>query len=109
MQKLTCTLEFKDDRPMAREINLLARPNERNYIGFDTNDYFRDLNNFLKAENSRREFEIEIKEPFVKYGKSIYIVNGGNSTTIGMHRFISEGDRFTATIENNIVTKIEIL
>jgi hypothetical protein len=97
MEKIICTLEFKEGRPVAEEHCHDCHYLERVSCNFH-----------LKAENSIRKFEIEIKDPFVKYGKSIYIVKGGNSTTIGMHRFISEGDRFTAIIENNIVTKIEL-
>jgi len=108
MQKITCTLEFKDGRPVAKEVNLLARPNEINYSGFETDDYFRDLNNFLKAENSRREFEIS--EDWCRIYKNGEITIGWIELADGiMHCKATIGMKFTATIQNNIVTKIELI
>ena len=97
MQKLTCTLEFKEGRPVAKEFISVERP----VMEFG-DDYHKDVSKhhskikvYEAILDSRREFEISKKLMLSK-------VTPENLHLHNLHRF-------TATIENNIVTKIELI
>jgi len=106
MEKILCTLEFKEGRPVAKEIGKVEIP-----IHYDLwakyGDYTqygkaltRECLEYKDAENSRSEFEIDPKCHQYDWGLNIFIA---------AISFGSKAGRFTATIENNIVTKIELL
>jgi len=93
MKKLTCTLEFKEGRPIAKECNKYGdKPKFSKGGQAEWLNHKMRLKLYKAAENSRREFEISQDD----YGWL---------KSIGCR----EGFKFTATIENNIVTKIELL
>lgn len=94
MEKIICTLQFKEGRPVAEEHCHDCHYLERVSCNFH-----------LKAENSIREFEIADTSIIYKDYNYIEILVPIYSSRKG---FIFVGDRFTATIENNIVTKIEL-
>ena len=96
MQKLTCALEFKEGRPVAKECNKYGEdPMINGYSGLDDEKYSEYLQRNRDWANTQvrlRTFEI-----------------GGDEIdkAIITHEYI--GRKVIATIENNIVTKIELL
>jgi len=98
MQKLTCTLEFKEGRPVAKTVNELGTFPKRVGSGIENHlIQVRNVEKWYVAENSRREFEIS-DEMIRDFG--LYHYQEIQRMT---------GTKFTATIENNLVTKIELL
>jgi len=97
MEKLICTLEFKEGRPVAKTVNGLGKkPTE-----FDSHCL---IEHWRLAENSRREFEISQFPLLFPLVESVKEVENEVIVT-----YKPAGTKFTATIENNIVTKIELL
>jgi len=116
MQKLTCTLEFKEGRPVAKTINespkceckLFSKEFEECPNINKSVTSCSVFESFQTAENNRRGFEIS--EDLKHIGSDeIYIPSLSISYSMGFLKANNIQKKFTATIENNIVTKIELL
>ena len=105
--KTICTLEFINGRPVAKEVNERGTTPPDVFCFNRTDKECEELTVlWQQAENNRREFKISEAAIIYKDYDYIQILVPVYSSRKG---FIFVGDRFTATIENNLVTKIELI
>ncbi len=101
MENIICALEFKEGKPLAKEKNAIQKERPEMLLTGKTMSIINPLfKAWQQAESNRREFEISEKCHSFDYDFCIF--------KVGIYQ-LKRGDIFTATIENNVVMKIDLL
>ncbi len=87
------TLIIKDEKPFGKQVNYLPIPNVKNYKS--TDDFFRDMAVFDKAELSLKEYSVKESEyPIYFYDDSTWYIR----TSLGI---IKESETFRAELSSD--------